>query len=136
MCRRLAAAFAQPCGLASLRSTLSQAGSGLAVLMSAGEPLAFCLYQQVVDEVSILQMATAPAMHRRGLGLELLRYLQQSATARGCMRLILEVRQSNQPARGLYAAAGFLPLAVRRGYYADSGEDALILACPLPIRGS
>ncbi len=130
-----ALAFAHPWGEESLRSTLAQAGSGLAVV-GAGEagdfePLAFCLYQQIVDEMSILQVATATAARRRGLGLRLIRFVQQVAQAGGCVQLFLEVRRGNAAARGLYAAAGFIEQGVRRGYYADNGEDALLLGCPV-----
>lgn len=130
-----ALAFAHPWGAQSLRSTLAQAGSGLAVICSAPAPaqapLAFCLYQQVVDEMSILQIATAPAVRRRGHGLRLIRFVQQAARQGGCRQLFLEVRRGNTPALGLYMAAGFTEQGVRRGYYADNGEDALLLCCPL-----
>lgn len=131
-----ALAFAHPWGEKSLRSTLAQAGSGLAVVGAVGtvdaEPLAFCLYQQIIDEMSILQIATAPAARRRGFGLRLIRFVQQVAQAGGCTQLFLEVRRGNTAARGLYAAAGFIEQGVRRAYYADNGEDALLLCCPAP----
>lgn len=136
-------AFAEPWGAESMLSTLRQPGGALAVLSgrptapagSAGaEPLAFCLYQQIVDEVSILQLATAPAARRRGHGLRLLRFVQQAAQAGGCVQLFLEVRRGNVAALGLYGAAGFVQTGVRRRYYADNGEDALLLCCPLPPR--
>lgn len=130
-----AQAFAHPWGAESLRSTLAQAGSGLVMLGTAVagtvEPLSFCLYQQVVDEMSILQIATAPQAQRRGHGLRLVRFVQQAARAGGCNQIFLEVRSGNTAARGLYAAAGFIEQGVRRGYYADNGEDALLLFCPL-----
>jgi ribosomal-protein-alanine N-acetyltransferase len=128
-------AFQKPWGYESLRRTLAQPGSMLAVLRTSAAPLAFCLYQQVLDEASILQMATAPAARRCGHGLQLLGFVKQAAQSRGCVRLLLEVRQGNHAARSLYAAAGFAELAVRRGYYADDGEDALILACALASLG-
>ena len=135
-------AFAEPWGAESMLSTLRQAGSALAVISGrsppagslAAEPLAFCLYQQIVDEVSILQLATAPAARRRGHGLRLLRFVQQAAQAGGCAQLFLEVRRGNVAALGLYGAAGFVQAGVRRRYYADNGEDALLLCCPLPPR--
>lgn len=133
-------AFAEPWGAESMLSTLRQPGSALAVISEraphagslAAEPLAFCLYQQIVDEVSILQLATAPAARRRGYGLRLLRFVQQAAQAGGCVQLFLEVRRGNVAALALYAAAGFVKTGVRRRYYADNGEDALLLCCPLP----
>lgn len=137
-------AFAEPWGAESMRSTLGQPGSALAVLtrclpaahgeLPATEPVAFCLYQQVIDEVSILQLATAPAARRRGHGLRLLRFVQAAAQAAGCAQLFLEVRRGNTAAIALYGAAGFVQAGVRRRYYADNGEDALVLCCPLPLQ--
>lgn len=135
-------AFAEPWGAESMVSTLCQPGSALAVISgrsphegsSAAAPLAFCLYQQIVDEVSILQLATAPAARRRGYGLRLLRFVQQAAQAGGCVQLFLEVRRGNVAALGLYGAAGFVQTGVRRRYYSDNGEDALLLGCSLPLK--
>jgi len=134
-------AFAEPWGAESMLSTLRQPGGALAVISgrpqagsAEAEPLAFCLYQQIVDEVSILQLATAPAARRRGHGLRLLRFVQQAAQAGGCVQLFLEVRRGNVAALGLYGAAGFVQTGVRRRYYAVNGEDALLLCCPLPPR--
>ncbi len=128
-------AFTQPWGLESLRNTLEQPGSALAVVVARGTlvPRAFCLYQQTVDEVSILQIATAPTARRLGYGLRLLQFVQQAARERGCTQLFLEVRRGNAAALALYQAAGFVPHAVRRSYYADNGEDALLLICPLTL---
>src|SRR4051812_48412270 len=76
-----ALAFPEPWGLESLASTLGQPGSALAVALDPVDrsPQAFCLYQQIADEVSILQVATAPAARRRGYGLRLLREVVQRA---------------------------------------------------------
>jgi ribosomal-protein-alanine N-acetyltransferase len=129
-------AFSPPWGYESLLSTLQQAGSALAVVVEPSAPLAplaFCLYQQIVDEVSILQIATAPAARRRGYGLRLLQFVQKAALAQGCIQLFLEVRQGNVEALALYQAAGFVQQAVRRNYYADTGEDALLLTCELGL---
>ena len=128
-----ALAFAEPWGLESLGRTLAQPGSALAVVFLGRQPLAFCLYQQIVDEVSILQIATLPAARRRGYGMRLLRLVQQLAREGGCSQLFLEVRRGNTAALGLYEAAGFVPQAVRRSYYTDNGEDALVLAHRLQL---
>jgi ribosomal-protein-alanine N-acetyltransferase len=46
----------------------------------------------------------------------------------------LEVRASNEAALAFYGRHGFAPVAIRRGYYEDNGEDALVLVLPLPGR--
>ena len=53
--------------------------------------------------------------------------LAGAAVARGAKNLTLEVRVGNEPAQQLYRAFGFAPAGVRKGYYAESNEDALIM---------
>ena len=91
----------------------------------SGEPVAFSLAWSVADELQLLDMASHPEHRRKGHGrallLELLRYAQQEHKR----LLLLEVRQSNEPAIRLYQSVGFETTGVRRGYYSDTGEDAL-----------
>ena len=63
----------------------------------------------------------------RGLGKALLSDLIESAAEAGVDRLTLEVRRGNAPAIALYREAGFTEAGVRRGYYSDTGEDALVM---------
>lgn len=62
---------------------------------------------------------------RRGTGAALMTALIKAAAERGCERMLLEVRESNLPARTLYEKFGFKEISVRRGYY--DGEDAIIM---------
>lgn len=84
------------------------------------------LTRHVVDEAEILTLATLPAVRRQGIGARLLARALDAAAADGVTRMFLEVSAGNQAARGLYAAAGFLPCGRRRRYYPD-GSDALVL---------
>lgn len=72
-------------------------------------------------------LAVAPAHRRAGVARALMDDLLDAARARGVESLTLEVRVSNAAAQGLYRAYGFRVVAVRRGYYRDSGEDALVM---------
>ncbi len=81
----------------------------------------------VADDGHITTIAVDPAWQRHGLGSRLLLQLVDSALARGVEQLTLEVRASNRPAQELYRRFGFAPAGVRRGYYADNGEDALVM---------
>jgi ribosomal-protein-alanine N-acetyltransferase len=53
--------------------------------------------------------------------------LARAAVERGCRNLTLEVRMSNSGAQALYQRFGFVPAGVRRGYYPETGEDALVM---------
>lgn len=81
----------------------------------------------VQDEAHITNLAVHPAFRRRGLGERLLLALLRQAKRLGARRATLEVRASNEPAKLLYAKHGFQVIAIRRGYYTDNQEDALVM---------
>lgn len=81
----------------------------------------------VVDDGHITTLAVDPSWHRHRVGTRLLLTLTQAAIERGAKNLTLEVRMGNDAAQGLYRAFGFAPAGVRKGYYAESREDALIM---------
>ena len=89
-----------------------------------------CAYV-VSDELMINDLAVDAHARRRGVGSALLRRLIDGAHVRGCRRATLEVRPGNEPARALYGTFGFGVVGHRRCYYADTGEDALLLTCDL-----
>jgi ribosomal-protein-alanine N-acetyltransferase len=98
------------------------------VLRMPGEPVAgFCSMWLVFDELHINNVAVRPAHRRRGAGTALLRHVLAEAARLGALRATLEVRASNQAARRLYERLGFREAGVRRNYYANPPEDALIL---------
>jgi len=75
----------------------------------------------------ITTIAVDPAWHRRGVGMRMLLALAREAVARGAVALTLEVRLSNRGAQEMYKRFGFTAVGVRKGYYADTGEDALVM---------
>ena len=101
------------------------------VARAEGRMVAFACAYVVADELMINDLAVDLSLRRKGFGRALLRHLLDGARVRGCRRATLEVRPSNAPARALYEAFGFALVGRRRGYYADTGEDALLLACAL-----
>jgi [ribosomal protein S18]-alanine N-acetyltransferase len=93
----------------------------------------FCNYWIVADheahggEVQILAIATHPDHRRAGVGAALLAYALAEGRAARCGLATLEVRRGNTPAIALYERAGFRTVHVRRQYYQDNGEDALVM---------
>lgn len=79
-------------------------------------------------EVHITNMAVRPGLRGSGLGSALLLECIELSAARGARWLTLEVRIGNTAARSFYRGFGFEELGLRRGYYRDTGEDALIMA--------
>ncbi len=94
--------------------------------------LAFACLWIVDEELHVNNIAVAPGARGAGLGTALFRFILREASARGCRRGTLEVRPSNLVARRLYERFGFRPVGVRKGYYADTREDALVLEGPIP----
>jgi ribosomal-protein-alanine N-acetyltransferase len=81
----------------------------------------------VLPDAHVTTLAVDPAWHRHAIGTRLLVALARAAVATGATALTLEVRASNLAAQELYRRFGFAPAGVRKAYYADTGEDALIM---------
>jgi [ribosomal protein S18]-alanine N-acetyltransferase len=79
------------------------------------------------DEAHVTTLAVDPAWHRRQIGTRLLLSLARSAIERGARHLTLEVRMTNLPAQALYRQFGFETAGVRKNYYAEINEDALVM---------
>jgi len=75
----------------------------------------------------VTTIAVDPPLHRHGVGTRLLLALSREAIERGARALTLEARMSNKPAQEMYRRFGFTAVGVRKGYYADTGEDALVM---------
>lgn len=78
-------------------------------------------------EAHITTIAVDPAYHRRHLGTKLMLGLMDAAIERGGKTISLEVRRSNYAAQAMYERFGFRPVGVRRGYYVETGEDAIVM---------
>jgi ribosomal-protein-alanine N-acetyltransferase len=98
--------------------------------------VAFSVCWILGDEVHIANFAVASAYRRRGLGHRLLRHILECAQEEGMHSATLEVRAGNQAAQGLYAAYGFQQVGLRKQYYSDNREDALLLQLPNLERAS
>ena len=83
----------------------------------------FALY----ETAQILTVGVVPAAQRRGVGTELVRLLEAEARERKASELLLEVRVDNEPAKALYARAGFVELGRRKGYYDNGRVDAITM---------
>jgi ribosomal-protein-alanine N-acetyltransferase len=78
-------------------------------------------------EAHILNLAVAKPFQRRGVGRTLLQHVIDLAEKGDHHMATLEVRASNDPAKLLYITMGFAPVGVRRRYYRDNDEDAIVM---------
>lgn len=81
----------------------------------------------IVDEAHVTNVAIHPEYRGQGLGERLLAALVKQAMSLGTQKMTLEVRESNEIAQRLYRKFGFEPAGVRKGYYTDNQEDAVIM---------
>lgn len=95
------------------------------------EPVAHIVYWIVHDELHLLNVAVHRSARRRGLGRAMIERLLKVCEAECLQYITLEVRVSNEAAIRLYQAHGFRRIGRRRRYYANNGEDALVMALVL-----
>jgi len=79
------------------------------------------------DEAHVTNIAVDPTHHRRHIGTRILHDLARGGIALGAEAISLEVRVTDWGAQRLYARFGFTPVGIRRNYYQESREDALIM---------
>jgi ribosomal-protein-alanine N-acetyltransferase len=101
------------------------------VVRDAARVVGYLCLWQVVDEMHITNVAVHPEARRRGIGRLLLGSILEEARQRAMRLVVLEVRPSNVEARALYESFGFRVVGRRRGYYYDTGEDALVMEAVL-----
>jgi [ribosomal protein S18]-alanine N-acetyltransferase len=126
------ASFKHPWSPDLLRRELSHEWSTI-LLAEAGEPgvgrrpLGFLIYWIVHDELHILNIASHPLYRRRGVARAIMEAALEQAKAHRCVLATLEARRSNLAALSLYKNLGFRPVGVRPNYYAEEGEDAIVM---------
>ena len=87
---------------------------------------AYTGYWKVGNEAHLVNMAVHPAFRRNGLGSRLLKYILEKAQNQGLNTITLEVRRFNLAAQKFYESFDFKKVAIRPGYYVETGEDALV----------
>jgi [ribosomal protein S18]-alanine N-acetyltransferase len=90
------------------------------------ETLAFLIARRLDTEWELENIVVAEKFRKQGLAVRLLNQLIQQAQTANADGLFLEVRESNQPARGLYRKLGFEETGRRKSYYSSPAEDAIL----------
>jgi ribosomal-protein-alanine N-acetyltransferase len=87
----------------------------------------YVVYLCVLDEMHLHNIAVRRDERRQGIATRLIEEALRRSRVEGAHSVTLEVRQSNLPAKSFYEKLGFFVGGVRRGYYSDTGDDALIM---------
>jgi len=119
--------FRVPWSERTFKSLLRQPHAALYVAETAGAVAGYAAVWFVADEAELGDLAVHPDYRRRGIGSLLLGRALEEARDRAIRVLYLEVRTGNEDARRLYERSGFEVLTVRRGYYSQPVEDALVM---------
>ena len=120
-----------PAGAFEQEFDLPQAAVFLLFVGGPGAPerdlVGYADFWVVEDEVSLLNIAVHPTRRREGLGRRLLALVEEVGAERGGEQVFLEVRASNEPALHLYRESGYVQVGIRKGYYSDTLEDAIVM---------
>ena len=104
----------------------------------AGKPqlLGYVIFYYVLDEGEIARIATTPQHRRQGVAVRLLEKMRAFSYEQNITRWLLDVRISNETAIHFYKAAGFVEDGVRKNFYANPPEDAILMSCEAETSGS
>lgn len=126
------ASFPTPWSPGAFRYELTQNRVAHCTVMRAGARIVgyLCLWE-IGHEIHITNLAVHPEYRRRRIARALLEAMLEGARRRGVELVFLEVRPTNAEAIGLYEGFGFRVIGRRKGYYFDTGEDALVMEARL-----
>jgi ribosomal-protein-alanine N-acetyltransferase len=109
-------------------STLQRA---LFVAVNHGQLAGFAVATVVADQAELESIAVDPQRRRLGVGRALSEAVMVWAREAGARQILLEVRSANAVARALYGRLGFQETGLRRGYYSDPSDDAVLMSVSL-----
>lgn len=119
--------FSQPWSEKSFRDAHSSPDNIYLVDIREGKLVGYCGIWTSFDTADLCNMAVAPELRRNGIAGELLQEAVRLAGERQVERILLEVRESNAPARELYSKYGFQKIGNRKAYYSAPVEDAILM---------
>ena len=111
----------------SIEGELRSVWSYWLVAVEDDQVVGYIASQSSVDESDVMNVAVHPDWRRKGIAEKLMESLVEALKSRGSHALTLEVRASNAPAIALYEKLGFSQVGLRKNYYRNPKEDALIL---------
>lgn len=123
-----AASFSMPWSLRAFTDTVEKPNFRYLVAEEAGEILGYCGFLYVLDEAEIPNVCVKASARRQGVGRKMLEVLITEAKTLGIAVLYLEVRESNEAAKALYASLGFLPNSIRKNFYEQPQENAVLMS--------
>jgi len=112
----------------SILDTMNQSQAFILVSEEDNVINGYCIVYFVLDEAEIARIAVDSAMRKQGVGQELLRATCRVGMQKGIARILLDVRESNDSARRFYRAFGFEEDGIRKNFYQNPNEHAVLMS--------
>ena len=119
--------FSDPWTKRDIVDTISTEGAMCYTAVKDGKVVAYIIGRVIAPEGEIYRIATLPEYRGRGIAYRLLDYAYKTERGRGLEVLFLEVRSQNLPAIALYRAYGFKKIGMRKNYYKNPTDDAIVM---------
>lgn len=119
--------FSMPWSKKGFEDSLNAGNTTYLTALEDGRIIGYCGFLQVLDEAEITNVAVDETARCRGSGYRMMKKLLECAQEQGAVSVLLEVRESNAAAIGLYKKLGFTAESVRRNFYENPREDAIIM---------
>lgn len=119
--------FATPWSRTSFLNELNNVFANYLVAIHNNKVIGFAGTWIILDESHITNIAVSPNFRKMGVGKKLLEALVNQGISKGVVAFTLEVRESNIAAQNLYSSHGFITEGIRKNYYEDNKENALIM---------
>jgi len=123
-----AASFSMPWSLRAFTDTVEKENFRYFVAEDAGEILGYCGFLFVLDEAEIPNVCVKASARQHGVGKQMMKVLLEEAKNLGISMLFLEVRESNTAARTLYRSLGFEEDGIRKNFYEQPVENAVLMS--------
>lgn len=125
--------FSDPWSRKDILGAICTSGSMCYVAVADGALIAYIIGRVIAPEGEIYRIATLPEKRGRGIAYRLLDYAVKCERGRGLESLFLEVRSQNLPALSLYRAYGFKRIGLRKNYYKNPADDAIVMVKASPM---
>ena len=119
--------FSEPWSRDAMRLFCTEDYPSLALISEDGETVGYIGCARVLDELQIINVAVAHELRKKGLGSLLMQGFEDHCEALGIAFVSLEVRESNTSAQKLYSKFGFKNEGLRKNFYKDPIENAVIM---------
>lgn len=120
--------FSDAWSFKSLEETWNQKNAVIFAAKIEEKIAGYLIFYYVLDEGEIARIATAPAVRRQGAAGHIFRELVSFCEEQQITRIMLEVRESNEAARRFYEKCGFTEDGIRKSYYENPQENAVLMS--------